>query len=393
MKRLAGYTALVLTTLVGVALVWEFRGVLLLFAFSLAIAAALRPLVDRQVERGWPRGLSILLVYGLALGLVLAIVWSLGPTLLAELRLLVDSFVVLYDNLYLAWPQGTAFQQAVVGLLPPPSDLYAAIAGPSGEAIFQQGLGITANVFQAASQLVIAVFLSLYWAIDQVRFERLWLTLLPAERRARAREIWRSIETGVGAYLRSELAQSLLAGLLLGLGYRLLNLDYPALLALVSALAWLVPWLGVALALIPVVLVSTSAGPLIALLAVLYTILVFVLLELLVEPRLYNRRQYNSLLIVLVMLALGEEFGLVGVLMAPPLAAALQILGTHLLTPASTATEKPMDEQFTVLRERLASVRTLLDQSADKPTPQVASMVDRLEALLDKASGAVEQPN
>jgi len=40
---------------------------------------------------------------------------------------------------------------------------------------------------------------------------------------------------------------SLLAGLLLGLGYRLLNLDYPALLALVSALAWLVPWLGVAL--------------------------------------------------------------------------------------------------------------------------------------------------
>jgi hypothetical protein len=46
-----------------------------------------------------------------------------------------------------------------------------------------------------------------------------------------------------------------------------------------------------------------------------------------------------------------------------------------------------------VLRERLASVRTLLDQSADKPTPQVASMVDRLEALLDKASGAVQRPN
>jgi predicted PurR-regulated permease PerM len=193
--------------------------------------------------------------------------------------------------------------------------------------------------------------------------------------------------------LRSELAQSLLAGLLLGLGYRLLNLDYPALLALVSALAWLVPWLGLVLALVPVILVSTSAGSLMALLAVLYTLLVFVLLELLVEPRLYNRRQYNSLLIVLVMLALGEEFGLVGVLMAPPLAAALQILGTHLLAPASTTAEKPMDEQFTVLRERLASVRTLLEQSAGGATPQVASMVDRLEALLDKASGAVEQPN
>ncbi len=82
MKRLASYTALVLVTLLGAGLVWEFRGVILLFAFSLAIAAALRPLVDRQVERGWHRGLSILLVYGLSFGLVFTIVWSLGPGLL-----------------------------------------------------------------------------------------------------------------------------------------------------------------------------------------------------------------------------------------------------------------------------------------------------------------------
>lgn len=389
MKRLAGYTALVLATLLGGVLLWEFRGVVLLFAFSLAIAAALRPLVDRPVQRGWHRGLSILLVYGLTLGLAFALIWSLAPTLLAEVRLLADSFVIQYDRLYAAWPTGTAFQRAVVGLLPPPSELYAAIAGPRGEAILQQMLGITANVFQGASQLVVVIFLGLYWAIDQVRFERLWLTLLPAEQRARAREIWRSIETGVGSYLRSELTQSLLAGFLLGLGYRLLNLDYPALLAVGSALAWLVPWLGVGLALVPVVLLGLSSGLLPALLAALYTILVFVLLEFVVEPRLYNRRQYNSLLLVLVGLALGVEFGLVGVLLAPPLAAALQILGMHLLSPNSTPAVKPMDEQFTVLEERLASVRALLAQSPGEPTPHVVSLIARLEALLEKTSGAV----
>ena len=391
MKRLAGYTALVLLTLVGAALLWEFRSVLLLFAFSLAIAAALRPLVDRQVERGWNRGLAIMLVYGLSLGLVIAIGWSLGPRLLEELRRAADNFVLQYDRLYLSWPQGTAFQQAVVGLLPPPTELYAAIAGPSGEAIAQQLLGVTANLAQAVSQLVIIIFLSLYWAIDQVRFERLWLTLLPAERRARAREIWRAIETGVGAYLRSELTQCLLAGLLLGLGYRLLGLEYPALLAVFSALAWLVPWLGVGLALVPVVLAGLAGGPLMASAAALYTILIFLVLELLVEPRLFNRRQYNSLLLALVVLALGDEFGLAGLLMAPPLSVALQILGGHLLTPASTPAVQPMEEQFTVLEERLASVRSLLAQSGDQPAPQVVSMVGRLEALLAKATTAVKE--
>ena len=390
MKRLAGYTALVLLTLVGAALVWEFRGVLLLFVFSLAIAAALRPLVERQVERGWPRGVAILLVYGLGLGFLFVIGWSLGPTLLAEVRRMADNFVLRYDQLYLTWPSGTQFQQAVVGLLPPPNELYAAIAGPRGEAIAQQMLGVTANLFQTVSQLVVVVFLSLYWAIDQARFERLWLTLLPAERRARAREVWRAIETGVGAYIRSELVQSLLAGLLLGLGYRVLQLEYPALLALAGALAWLVPWLGVGLALVPVVLVGWAAGPLMALLAVVYTLLVFVLLEFGVEPRLYNRRQYNPLLIALMVLALGEEFGVAGVLMAPPLAAALQILGSHLLQPASTPSAQPVESQVTVLEERLASVRQLLAQSTEAPAPQLVNMLDRLEALVEKANVEVK---
>jgi putative permease len=391
MKRLAGYTALVLATLLGAALLWEFRGVLLMFAFSLAIAAALRPLVDRQIERGWSRGLSILLVYGLSFGLFFAIGWSLGPTLLDELRRTADNFVLQYDRLYANWPAGTTFQQAVVAQLPPPSELYAAITGPRGEAMVQSVLGVTANVFQSASQMLVAIFLSLYWAIDQVRFERLWLTLLPAERRARAREIWRAVETGVGTYIRSELTQSLLAGVLLGLGYRLLNLEYPALLAAVSVLAWLVPWLGVALGLVPVILVGLAASPLMAILAALYTLVVFIVLEFVVEPRLLNRRQYNSLLLALVVLTLGEEFGLVGVLIAPPLSVALQILGTHLLTPASTPAVKPLDEQFTVLAERLASVRALLTRTDNEPEPQVVSMVERLDALLEKASTAVRE--
>ncbi|MCZ7672142.1 MAG: AI-2E family transporter [Chloroflexi bacterium] len=74
---------------------------------------------------------------------------------------------------------------------------------------------------------LVILFLSLYWSLDRVRFERLWLSLLPPEQRARARDIWQTIESDLGSYIRSEVAQSLLAGLLLGLGYWALGSPTP----------------------------------------------------------------------------------------------------------------------------------------------------------------------
>jgi predicted PurR-regulated permease PerM len=84
------------------------------------------------------------------------------------------------------------------------------------------------------SGAAVILFLSIYWIINQIHFERLWLSLLPTGLRRQARDIWRTIEIDLGAYMRSELFQSLAAGLLLGLGYWALGSPYPVLLALIE---------------------------------------------------------------------------------------------------------------------------------------------------------------
>ena len=96
--------------------------------------------------------------------------------------------------------------------LPPPSKLFEALTGDQG-------------------QLVLPAILSGALII----FERLWLSLLPSGQRKQARGILRTIEQDLGAYIRSEVIQSLLAGLLLSLGYWLLGSPYPTLLASVGA--------------------------------------------------------------------------------------------------------------------------------------------------------------
>jgi hypothetical protein len=66
-------------------------------------------------------------------------------------------------------------------------------------------------------------------------------------------------------------------------------------------------------------------------LASLYTLLDFVGLQYAVEPRIYVRHQHDSLLIALLAICLGQAYEVLGLLAAPPLAAALEILGGRLI--------------------------------------------------------------
>jgi predicted PurR-regulated permease PerM len=384
MRQVAGVALTVVATLTGVLVLWQFRGAMVLFVLSLALAATLRPLVEKLVARGWPRQGALLFVYGLSVVLFLVIVGVVGGAMLTEMGRAADQFVVDYDLIWARWPQGTELQQGLIHWLPPPAALYATASGPSGAAIAQGLFGVTSSLVEGLSRAAIVVVMSLYWGVDQAGFERLWSSWLPAIERARAREIWRDMEAGVGSYIRSELVQSLLAGLLLGVGYRIAGLPYPTLLAVVSAMLWLIPWLGAALGLGPVLLAGWAAGPVVAVIASLYTLLVFVILQFIVEPRLYDRRQYSSLLIAFLAIVLGQAYGVLGLLVAPPLAAALQILFGRLVTPGGipATVDKAVDSRYSQLEKQFAALNGILNLAPDLPAPAMASLVRRLEGLL-----------
>jgi predicted PurR-regulated permease PerM len=386
LKRLAVATAIVLATLAGAAALWHFRGVAGLFLLSLAMAATLRPLVERQMwmRRRW----AVVVTHLAGLCLLLLPAAVAANLVLGELQMAADSFVLAYDQARMEWPSGTPVQQALAGWLPAPSALYEALAGEQGRTMAAGLLGVTVGLFDGLLNLAIVVALSVYWSLDQARFERLWLSALPTAQRVRAREIWRTMEGGVGAYLRSELAQSLLAAVLLGAGYWLLGLRYPALLAALGALAWLVPWLGAILAIAPAVLVGALAAGgsgWLALAAGLYSLAVLLVLEFVVEPRLVRRGRHSSLLVVLLALGLGQLWGLAGVLAAPPLAAALQILFSQLVPQVAAANAGQLAAQVADLEQRLAAVRAELAAAGEPAPPETRSLVDRLGRLLAEA--------
>jgi predicted PurR-regulated permease PerM len=389
MIRIVRYTVIVLTTLMLLLLLWQFSISIVLFLLSLMVAAALRPVINSLTGKYVPKRLALGIVYFLLIAAIAGSLLSISQPLLNDLQTASDDFVGNYERAKLNWPvQGTLFQKTLAQQLPPSAEFYEALTGPGGIPVLEGVFGFAQNFFSTLGRIAIVIVLSLYWSADQFRFERLGLSLIPEEHHPRALHVWRSVETGVGAYLRSEAVQSVMAGVLLWWVYSTLGIRYPTLLAGWGAIARLIPWFGAVIAVLPALLIGIGVSSTIGLLATIYTIAVLLILKLVIEPRFFLRSRYSSLLIVLFVIALAEAFGFIGVVLAPPLAVAVQILFQHLYQfPASTFSSE-MSEQVLDIKERLLQLKRRLQTSSNRESIRLANQLQR---LLDQASEQLQE--
>lgn len=380
MKRLIQITLTIGATLLGIVLLWVFASAVALFGGSLAISAALRPLVQRLEERGLGRGTAILACYIAVLGL-LGLFFALGGlNVAAEVNVSAEQIPRSYDALRTRLAGGSALEQDLARGLPEDvSTLFSSDA--AGPALVSSNvlLGLVGNLFSDAVFLLGALSLAFYWLTESTRFERLWLSFLPVDLRIRARDIWRNTETAVGAYIRTTVIATLLAGLWLYLLFSAFRLPFPATVALLGGLSHLVPRVGPALALIPAVLVALTVSPTAAAVVLLGGAIIQIVIHHLAELLMRSQAiKVNPLLQVLLLLALVELGGVWAMVFAPPLAALVQVLYANLVA-ASTSTSQT--GVFELLCERLERLRS--DVAPDNK--ELGSALQRSDDLISQA--------
>jgi predicted PurR-regulated permease PerM len=379
MIRIVRYTIVVVITLIILLLLWQFSVAILLFLLSLAVAAALRPVISTITGKRVPKRMALGIVYFLLVAAIISSILLVSPPLLEEVQRATDDFVANYDRAKAQWPTSDSlFKQTLAEQLPPSAAFYQALTSERGLPVVTGLVNTASNFFSILGQIAIMLVLSLYWSADQFRFERIALSLLPEEHHPRALHVWRSVETGVGEYLRSELVQSVLAGLLLWVGYSALGIRYPILLALWGAIARLIPWFGALIAVLPALIIGIGISSAIGIVATLYTLGILLVLWLIIEPRFFPRHKYSSLLIVLFVIALAEAFGFIGVILAPPLAVAIQITFQHLYSFAIPAFSNETTQQVGDIRKRLFELKRRLQQSRNRESVRLAEQLNRL---------------
>lgn len=297
---------------------------LALFIFGITIAAALSPLV-KLLERWLPRTLAIILIYILLIALLVGAGWIIVPALVAQANQATDHLPQLVDqvrNFFSQWNQVNP--QTLLNNLG--SRLGSAVSG-----LVSLPLKISSSLFD----LVLIFFVSLYSLIETPRITRFLESLVPSKSQSALLDLLNGMSNAMGGYIRGIVINGLVVGVLVYLGLLIIGVDYPLVLGLLAGLLEMIPVLGPIISVVPIGLVALLNSPTQALIALGYLILMQQIENHILVPNIMRgQTEMLPLLTILALFAGGTIGGLLGALVAIPIAAALQVLVQRVIAPA-----------------------------------------------------------
>ncbi|WP_374763971.1 AI-2E family transporter [Yunchengibacter salinarum] len=328
-----GIVALVLLVFIYVT-----RAVLLPFIAGLAVAYLLDPLTDRLEARGVPRGgaagLVIAFFFLLLTGLVLAFWPILEGQLAAVSRTLPETLAGLrhwLDGVLAALSEqtGMAVTQNVESLLQEfSSTLLERVRGALGS-LLQSGFAI----FNLLTLLLITPVVAFYLLRDWDRLVARLNGWLPPRHAHTLRRLASNMDMVLSGFVRGQILVSLIMGVLYGVGWTLVGLEFGAVLGLLAGIMAFVPFVGALFAaLIAVAMAFGQWGmdPMNLALVIGVYVVVQALEGSVLTPRLVGSRVgLHPVWVLFAVFAGGEVMGFVGVLVAVPVAAAIAVLVRH----------------------------------------------------------------
>ncbi len=295
---------------------------------ALFLALAAWPLV-RGLER-WrvPRGVAVLGVFLLGLGLVTALVMTLVPMLIEQGRALVWAAPDYIERLqHQTWVEKLDERYDVIDRVS--AELRQRIPLVPGPV-----LGVVTDILRnMAAAITIAVLTVFFLLFGQDLFDKSLLWVEPS-RREHWRKLGHEMHRTVGGYVAGAFLISFIGGVVTAVSTMLLGVPYFLALGLAMAVLGLIPFVGSFLgALLVAGTTWASAGTKAGLIALgiflVYQQIEGNLLQPLIQRRTLNM---NPLLIALVMLLGTALAGLIGALLALPIAGAVQVLVQERLT-------------------------------------------------------------
>jgi predicted PurR-regulated permease PerM len=328
-----------LVALAAVLVLTHALGAVLLIFLAITLSEAIRPLVA-QLERVLvPRPVGALLIYLALLALLVGIGWLLFDPLATQASELANRAPT-----YLAQAQ-TWIKDAQQALLAndPLSQALNALAGQalaslqsSVPALLQFPFTLVSGVFGVLLSIVLIVTISVFWLMSADKLRDFALALAPERTRVGGALLFSDLGRTLGGWVRGTLVAMLLIGAFTALGLALLGVPYALLLGLLAGLLEIIPYLGP--------WISGSVAVLVALVAVdpfkaLQVVALFLIVQLaegnLVQPLVMSWAVRVDPLLVLIAITLGvQALGLVGALIAVPVAGMAQVITQRLIAPA-----------------------------------------------------------
>jgi len=353
----------ILLLLLALAAVWialQLQTVLIVFTVALVMVGTLDPVVAWFERRGIRRGRALALIFVAIAALVAGVLLLTVPPLVSQLLHLIEDAPRGRDKL-IEWLRQYKLARPFV---------QAIKAVPLNDLVLRAGntmVGYSADILSMVGYAISTTFLAIYLLADPVRSKGLIYAVVPRHHHIKVARILLELKAIVGGYMRGQLITSVaIAAFTFGV-LTAFRVDDALPLALFAGMTDIIPFVGGYVASLPAI-VAVSGSGIAAVLIV--TALMFAYQEF--ESRILVPRVYGKVLrlppaiVVISLLVGGTLLGIVGALLALPIAAGLQMVVRELRVelPGETPTDATMrarDQKAEHMYEQLSEGATAAD--------------------------------
>lgn len=294
--------------------------IILIIVVALVLAGTLSPLVGWLERHRVPRALGLGMILLGLVGAVVGLAALIIPAFAGQVSAAVESAPAFRQRL-------ADFMASIPILADRAQQVREAQPSSLLNGIEQHALGFAGAAAQLLAYGLITVVLAFYLLADHERVQGFFFALLPRSYHLRTARVLLDMETIVGGYVRGQALTSLLIGIFTFVTLAIAGVPNAFALAIFAAAVDLIPLVGAILAVIPPALVSLSQGPTVAL-GVFIALLIYNQIENhIIIPRVYGQTMRLSPVAVLIALLIGGQLlGLLGALLALPIAAGIRVL-------------------------------------------------------------------
>jgi predicted PurR-regulated permease PerM len=332
---------------IGIAWVLiQIRPILIILLLGIILGTAIEPIVLRLRRFGMSRGQGILIVYAGIISILGVTIYFIVPPLVRQAVDLFNDVPNIITNLQDQARASNSQFIRTTGVRSLDSTLrayYEFRDSPpiEGSMAYDFVTSVAGFVFTVFSVMIVAF----YWMTEKAIVKRLVLDLFPLDKRDKAHAVWDEIEFKLGGWTRGQIILCTIIGVTSAIAYRIIGLEFWLALGIWAGLTELIPFIGPVLGGAAAVIVAMTDSWQKALIVIAVVVVIQQFEGAFLVPRVMrNSVGMTPLSVILAVFIGGTLLGIIGAVIAIPIAAALQVLIQALLR--SRAIQETDDEPW-----------------------------------------------
>lgn len=315
----------IIAVLLVLYVLYLIRGIVALVFASLFLAALIHPIADWLGKHRIPRGLTVILLYVGMFGLAAVTLGLLLPPLIDQSSVLIGTLGKSLQTLSggVDWLRDISTKNGLaLNLQSGFQSLQTQLASLAGGF-----LSTLTDIFGGIAGLIVVLVMAYYMVVQEKEARSIFHSFVPQEYQDILSNIFVRVEQKLGYWMLGQIALCVIIGILYYIGLRIVGLNEALVLALFGGFTEFIPYLGPILGAIPALLLALTYSPFKALVVLVVIIAIQQLESQIIVPKVMQRAVgLNPLISILALLVGAQLFGLVGALVAIPIATAISVI-------------------------------------------------------------------